>query len=165
MKYRNIILILLLFGLTACNNNTKNIQIDNSNEIKTKLSCYNEGYLFHSKKSVEHIMYLDKDNKLVQYEHIEKYFDFDDDNDFNMICEGSAEEEVNNNKLYPYLKEKANCNKEIKEVTISDLYYINKLDSKNKLRSDELIDSLDDNYLLDIDKYKTSISKKGYTCK
>ena len=109
-------------------------------------------------------MYLDKDNKLVQYEHIEKYFDFDDDNNFNMICEGSVEEEVNNNKIYPYLKEVANCDRDAKEVIISDMYYVSKLDSKSKLPSDELEESLDDNYVFDIDSYKAAIGKKGYTC-
>ena len=162
---KKIILLCILASLsiiTGCNNNSQNK--DATNTTKTKLYCYHETYLFHSKKSVEHIILLDKDNKLVDYEYIEKYYDFDDDNDFNMICEGSEEEEENNNKIYPYLKETADCNKESKEVKISDVYYISKLDSKNKLPSTELKESLNKEYILDVNSYKESISKKGYTC-
>lgn len=161
--------VLGLFTITGCGNAEKNLndnskKAESTNEIKTKLSCYHETYLFHSKKSVEHIVSLNKDNKLIGYEYIEKYYEFDDDYDFNMICEGAPEEAENNNKIYPYLKEAANCNKDSMEVTISDLFDISKLETKNPLKSNELIEALNDDYIVDIENYETAIGKKGYIC-
>lgn len=162
----SLLIIISLFVITGCgsntNNNSKNKE--STNEIKTKLSCHHETSLFHSKKSVEHIVSLNKDNKLIGYEYIEKYYDFDDDNNFNMICDGAPEEAELNNKSYDYLKEVANCNQNSKEITISDLYDISKLVSKNPLKSKELVESLDDDYVVDIENFKTAIGKKGYIC-
>lgn len=165
--FLGLIVFVSLFAIAGCgkstNDNSKHTQ--SSNKIKTKLSCYHETYLFHSKKSVEHIMSLNKENKLIEYEYIERYFEFDETGgDFDLICEASPAEAENNNKMYPYLKETAECNKDSKEVKISDVYDISKLESKNPLKSDELIDSLDDNYKLDIENYKNAIGKKGYIC-
>ena len=165
--FLGLIVFVSLFAIAGCgkstNDNSKHTQ--SSNKIKTKLSCYHETYLFHSKKSVEHIMSLNKENKLIEYEYIERYFEFDETGgDFDLICEASPAEAENNNKMYPYLKETAECNKDSKEVKISDVYDISKLESKNPLKSDELIDSLDDNYKLDIENYKNAIGKKVYIC-
>lgn len=165
-----LILVIAFFIITGCSNKDNNVsniekKVEKNNEIKTTISCYNEGFLFHSKKSVDHIMFLDKDNKLIKYEHIEKYFSFDDDNDFTMICEGAPEEAENNNKLYNYLNEVADCNKESKEVTITDIYDISKMESKNKIPSDEVKDNLNDDFILDVDGFKSAIGNKGYTCR
>ena len=170
MKKKLLLCLLVLIGMitiTGCGSKTNNSlkEIKNVNKVKTKLSCYHETYLWHSKKSVEHIVFLNKDNKLIGYEYIEKYYEFDETGgDFNIICEGAPEEAENNNKMYPYLKEVANCNKDSMEVTISDLYDISKLETKNPLKSDELKKSLDDNYIVNIENFKTTIGKKGYTC-
>lgn len=161
-----LILVLIIFVITGCSSNTeKNNKIDNKIENITTLSCYHETYLFHSKKSVEHIISINKDNKITNYKYIEKYYEFDDDNDFSMICEGAPEEAENNNKLYNYLNEVANCNKNNKEVTISDTYNISKLETKNKIPTQEIKDNLDDNFILDVDGFKDAIGNKGYTCK
>ena len=67
-----LILIAGLFVLTGCGNNTnsndssENVTSNMENEITTTISCYNEGYLFKSKKYVEHVFYLNKDNKLIK---------------------------------------------------------------------------------------------------
>ena len=167
----SLLVLVLLFTITGCRSNTNDsskdnsIKTDSTNEIKTKLSCYHETYLFHSKKSVEHIVSLNKDNKLIGYEYIEKYFEFDETGgDFNIICDNAPAEAENNDKMYPYLKEVAECNKDSMEVKISDVYDISKLESKNPLKSKELIESLDDDYIVDIDNLKNAIGKKGYTC-
>jgi hypothetical protein len=81
-----------------------------------------------------------------------------------MICDGATEEAELHNKSYDYLKEVANCNQNSKEITISDLYDISKLVSKNLLKSKELVESLDDDYVVDIENFKTAIGKKGYIC-
>lgn len=173
MKKKSIIFLLILlavFIITGCGSNSNNFSKDNSknngstNEIKTELSCHHETSLFHSKKSVEHIVSLNKDNKLIGYEYIEKYYDFDDDNNFNMICDGATEEVELNNKSYDYLKEMANCNRNSKDVTISDLYDLSKLESKTQLKSKELVESLDADYVVNIENFKTAIGKKGYIC-
>ena len=82
-----------------------------------------------------------------------------------MICEGAPEEAENNNKLYNYLNEVANCNKDNKEVTISDTYNISILETKNKIPTQEIKDNLDDNFILDVEGFKNAIGTKGYVCK
>lgn len=162
-----LLFIIVIATITGCSNNKNNSrkQTQQTSELKTKLSCYHETYLFHSKKSVEHILSLNKDNKLIGYEYIEKYYEFDETGgDFNLICDNAPAEAENNNKMYPYLKEVASCNKDSMEVTISDLYDMTKLKSKKTLKLTELIESLDDNYIVDIENFKGLIGKKGYIC-
>ncbi len=153
-----------LFFITGCGSNTNQNSKENKNEAKTKLSCSSEWFLFHSKKSMEYIIYLNKDNQLIDYETIEKYYAFDNDSNFNMICEGAPEEAELRNKSYDYVNEKAECNEEMKEVTIFDKYDISKLTSKDYLLSKELAQYLNDEYLLDLDNYKNLMTSKGYTC-
>lgn len=164
---KKILLSLLVLSLiiTGCSKNNDNKK-ESSNENKnvTKLSCYSDVYLFHSKKYVEHIISYDEDNKLVGYEYIEKYYEFDETGgDFNLICDVSPEEAENNNKMYKYKKEVAECNRDNMEVKITDTYDISKLESKKYL-PDVLEDNLDDNYVFDVDNYKNAISSKGYIC-
>ena len=162
-----IILIVGLFILTGCENNAENTSKDDNknieDEIKTTISCFKEGYLFKSKKSVEHVLYLNKDNKLIKYEHIEKYYDFTDDNDYKMISEGVDAEAELNNRTYNYRKETAEVKEEPKEVTITDLYDISKMDSKNKFPSDELEDNLSKDFILNLENYKRVMTDKQYT--
>lgn len=164
-----LILIAGLFVLTGCGNNTnsndslENVTSNIENEITTTISCYNEGYLFKSKKYVEHVFYLNKDNKLIKYEHIEKYFEFTDDDNYKMISEGAYDEAELNNRTYKYLNETVEVNNDLKEVTITDLYDISKLESKNKLPTDELKENLNDDYILDLENYKNVMTNKQYT--
>jgi len=167
-----IVLVSGLFILTGCGNNSENngsnnssneISKDTKTEIKKTISSFKEGHLFKSKKSVEHVMYLNEDNKLIKYEHIEKYYDFTDDNDYKMIAEGAPDEAELNNKTYKYLNETVDIKTDPKEVTITDTYEISKLEAKKQLPSDELEDSLDDNYIMNIENYKKTMTDKGYT--
>ena len=168
-----ILLCIGLFILTGCKNNPENTlnevaektEITNDNKIETIFSFYSEGFLFKSKKSVEHVIYLDKNNKLVKYEHIEKYFEFTDDNNYNMIAEGVYDEAELNNRTYKYLNETVEVKDDSKEVTISDMYDISKLESKNQLPSDELEDNLSDDYILNVENYKNAMTNKKYTYK
>ena len=155
-----------LFIITGCGDKEEKTdkKEDSTVSVKTKLSCSMEQYLFHSRKRVEHIISLDKDNKLVGYEYTEKYYEFDDDNEFNTICEDAPEEAVNNTKIFKSLTETANCNRDSREVNISDVYDISKLESKKTLPSDYLEDNLDDKYILNVDNYKNTMTSKGYTC-
>ena len=148
---------------TGCTKKEDNVS-KNKKEVKTKLSCYMEWTLFHSKKSVEHIIYLDKDNVLKDYERTEKYFNFDKEDEFNMICEGSAEEAELDNKLYDFKVQEANCDRSRGEVTIKDTYDMSKVTAKTKLPDEDLRDYLDDNYKLDINAYKKFVMNKGYAC-
>ncbi len=164
-----IVLIAGLFVLTGCGNNTnsndssENATSNTENEITTTISCYNEGYLFKSKKYVEHVFYLNKDNKLIKYEHIEKYFEFTDDDNYKMISEGAYDEAELNNRTYKYLTETVEVNSDFKEVAIKDLYDISKIESKNNLPNEELKDNLSDNYIFDLENYKKVMEKKQYT--
>lgn len=110
-------------------------------------------------------MSMNKDNKLVGYEYIEKYYDFDETGgDFEIICEGAPEEAENNNRLYKYLTERAECDRNNKSIVISDLYDITKLESKRNIPTSEIKESLDDDYILNIEKLKSTLSMKGYSC-
>lgn len=156
---KKIILLLIFvvcFLLVGCGKN-KNIENSNSNssEVKTKLSCYKDGYLFHSKKRVENKISLDKNNKLIDYEYIEVYSDFDNDEEFNMICDGSYEEAENNNKMYNYLNQIAVCNRDTRIVTISNKYNLLKIPSKNVLESKYVKDNLDADYIFYLENYKS----------
>ena len=155
--YLYLYILFNLLLICGCSKTEENTSKTESNSISRTISCYNETYLFKSKKSVEHILSISKGNHLVQYESIEKYFDFTDFDDFNMICDGSSEEAENNNKLYPYLKEVADCNRDSMQVTISDVYDISKLESKNNIPTDLVKDALNDQFLIDIDSFKTNI--------
>ena len=140
-----LILIAGLFVLTGCGNNTnsndssENVTSNMENEITTTISCYNEGYLFKSKKYV------------------------DDDDNYKMISEGAYDEAELNNRTYKYLTETVEVNSDSKEVTIKDLYDISKLESKNKLPTDELKENLNDDYILDLENYKNVMTNKQYT--
>ena len=163
-----IMLIGVLFIFTGCKKNEKHvsessIQQNINNDITTTISCYSDVYLFKSKKYVEHVFYLNKDNKLIKYEYIEKYHTFTDDNDFKMISEGADDEAELNNRTYKYLNETVKVNNDPKEVTITDLYDISKVDSKNKLPTKELKENLSDDFILDLENYKNVMAKKNYT--
>ena len=162
------ILIIMLITVTGCSKKDDSSVGNNKSEknrvVKTKLSCYQEWSLFHSKKSIEHVIYLDQDNVLMDYERTEKYFQFDKEDEFNMICDGSAEEAELDNKLYDFKVQTANCDRSRGEVTILDKYDISKLTAKTKLPDEVLRDFLDDNYKLDISAFKTTIMNKGYVC-
>ena len=180
MKRNNIVILIIvilvsgLFVLTGCGKNSVNSNGNSTstseeknkgtkNEIKTTISCFKEGYLFKSKKSVEHIMYLNEDHKLIKYEYIEKYYDFTDDNDYKMISEGAPDEAELKNKMYKHLNETVDIKTDPKEVKITDTYDISKLEAKKQLPSDELEYSLDDNYVMNIENYKKTMTDKGYT--
>jgi len=91
-------------------------------------------------------------------------FTHSNDNDFNMICEGSLEEAENNTKIYDHLKETAECKKDLKEISIYDEYDILKIKSKNTIPDKYVYYYLTDEYILDIDNYKSFITSKGYNC-
>ena len=161
-----IIILLSLFTVVGCTKKEeKTTKTKEKDVVKTKLSCSKEFYLFHSKKSVEYIIYLDKDNKLIGFDEIDKYYEFDNDNEFNSICEVAPEEAVNNTKIFKHLTEKAECNQDTREVTIYDEFDISKLNSKETIPSDVAKENIDNNYILNLDNYKNEITSKGYTCK
>lgn len=51
------------------------------------------------------------------------------------------------------------------EVTITDTYDISKLENKNPLHTKELNENTDDNFILDVEEFKSAIGTKGYICK
>ena len=160
-----ICLLALLILFTGCTRKKEtNNEEQKSKEVKTTLSCFKEGYLFHSKKSVEHIIKVDADNNLLYYEYIEKYYDFDGDYDFNMICEGAPEEAENNNKTYDYMTETADCNKSNREVTISDVYKMDKLNPKKSGLTDDVKTYLSDDLVMDIIGFRKTMIDKEYSC-
>ena len=82
-----------------------------------------------------------------------------------MICEGAPEEAENNNKMYSYLKETADCNKETKVVTVTDLYDMSKIDDKKYISTQFIVDYLDNSlYTFDLEGFKRTITGRGYTC-
>ena len=158
MKNKIIISILLLISFFVTTGCTKE-----SNKVNTIVSCYHDFTLFHSNQHIENKIYLDSNNKLIDYEYIEMYSAFDSDNEYNMICDGSKEEAINNNKLYEYLNQSSKC--ETDKVTITNKYDMSKVTSKNNLEGKHIKNYLDDNYILDLDNYKETITSKGYTCR
>lgn len=163
-----VILMIGVISLTGCNNNTDNSStevINNTeNEIKTTMSFYHETYLFKSKKSVKYIIYLNENNKLIKLGYIEKYYEFTDDNDYKTISEGAPEEAELNNRTYSYLNETVDVNQESKEVTITDLYDVSKVESRSKLPFNEIKDNLNDEFIFNLENYKNTMTGKGYTC-
>lgn len=167
-----VAIAIAIFCIVGINNGAKEPGADSgaadnattTNDIETVLSFYHETYLFHSKKSVKYILSLDKDNRLVGYEYVEKYYDFDETGgDFELICQESPAEAINNTKIFKFLTETAECNRDAMEVTITDVYDISKFDSKNNISKAEIVDNLDDNYILNVENLKTALSNKGYT--
>ena len=151
------VFVVVLFLIAGCAKNK-------DNGVKTKLSCYKDFTLFHSKQHIENKIYLDKNNKLIDYEYIESYSEFDSDNEYNMICNGSKDEAENNNKLYEYLTQSSNCDSAKRIVNIYNKYDLSKVSSKNNLEGKNMKNFLDDNYVLDLENYKRTITDKGYTC-
>ena len=85
------------------------------------------------------------------------------ENDYKTISEGVDAEAELNNRTYKYLHETAEVNSDSKEVTITDVYDISKVDSKNKLPTNELKENLSDEFILDLDNYKNVMTNKNYT--
>ena len=85
----SLIVIVALFTITGCgkSDNKESSNATKNDEVVNKSSCVAEEYLFHSKKRVKNIIYLDKNNKVINYERIETLYDFDSDSDFNMNYE------------------------------------------------------------------------------
>ena len=106
------------------------------------------------------VEYVNEDNVK---KHIEKYFEFTDDDNYKMISEGAYDEAELNNRTYKYLTETVEVNSDSKEVAIKDLYDISKIESKNNLPNEELKDNLSDNYIFDLENYKKVMEKKQYT--
>ena len=172
MKNKIILLVIItmVFITSGCskrnsdNHEESVYKKEDINEIKTKITCSRENTLFHSKQKIEYTYSLNEDNKVINFKKGEKYYSFDDDNDFNMICEGSLDEAENNTKIYDHLKETAECKKDLKEISIYDEYDILKIKSKNTIPDKYVYDYLTDEYILDIDNYKSFITSKGYNC-
>lgn len=168
-KKLNIILIiimcLVLVGCSKNENDELKVNEKDNNKVKTILSCYHEFTLFHSKQHIENKIYLDKNNKLVDYEYKEVYFEFDSDNEYTRTCDGLKDEAVNNTKIYDYLTQTSNCNSDTRVVTISNKYDLSKVTSKNNLEGKNIKNFLNDEYILDLESYKNNITSKGYICK
>lgn len=152
----SLLVVVTLISLTGCGNN---------NKVETILSCSKDFTLFHSKQHIENKIYLDKSNKLIDYEYIESYTDFDSDNEYNSICDGSKDEAENNTKIYPYLTQTSECFTNPRKVTIYNKYDLSKVTSKNNLEGKNMREFLNDEYILDIENYKNTLTNKGYTCK
>lgn len=146
---------------TTDNSNNNNNNVDN--EIAKTISCSKDFFLFKSQKYVEHIFYLNKDNKLIKYDYIEKYHTFTDDNEFKTISEGVEDEAELNNRTYPYLHETPVVSNDPKEVTITDTYDISKMESKNKIPTTEIKENLSEDFVLDVENLKNVMINKEYT--
>ena len=146
---------------TTDNSNNNNNNVDN--EIAKTISCSKDFFLFKSQKYVEHIFYLNKDNKLIKYDYIEKYHTFTDDNEFKTISEGVDAEAELNNRTYPYLHETPVVSNDPKEVTITDTYDISKMESKNKIPTTEIKENLREDFVLDVENLKNVMINKEYT--
>ena len=146
---------------TTDNSNNNNNNVDN--EIAKTISCSKDFFLFKSQKYVEHIFYLNKDNKLIKYDYIEKYHTFTDDNEFKTISEGVDAEAELNNRTYPYLHETPVVSNDPKEVTITDTYDISKMESKNKIPTTEIKENLSEDFVLDVENLKNVMINKEYT--
>ena len=146
---------------TDNSNNNNNNNVDN--EIAKTISCSKDFFLFKSQKYVEHIFYLNKDNKLIKYDYIEKYHTFTDDNEFKTISEGVEDEAELNNRTYPYLHETPVVSNDPKEVTITDTYDISKMESKNKIPTTEIKENLSEDFVLDVENLKNVMINKEYT--
>ena len=133
----------------------------NNETISTMLSCYNEEELSNYKKRIDYISYLDKNNKLVGFEKIEKYYDFKKEKEYNNTCDSLNNKVENKNE---YLNEKIVCNKNFREVTIYDEYDLLKVSDK-KILLEDINESLDDSFILDVEKYKKDFFNKDYFCK
>jgi hypothetical protein len=86
------------------------------------------------------------------------------DNEYTRTCDGLKDEAENNTKMYDYLIQTSNCNNDSKEVTISDKYDLSKITSKNKLGGKHIKNYLNDEFILDIEKYRNDVTSKGYIC-
>ena len=148
----NLLLIVALFAVTGCSG------------AKTKLSCYKDFTLFHSKQHIENKIYLDKNNRLIGYEYIESYYEFDSDNEYDSACTTAKDEALNNTKIYDYLTQTYNCSNNPRMVSMIYKYDLSKVTSKNNLEGKNMRGYLDDKYVLDVDNYKNSVTGKGYTC-
>ena len=156
MKTKLIALLLVIASI---------ITLTGCSKTKTELSCSKDFTLFHSKQHLENKIYLDKNNKLIYYEYLESYSEFDSDNEYNSICDGSKDEAVNNTKIYAYLTQTSNCDSNKRIVTILNKYDLSKVYSKNNLEGKNMREYLNDEYVLDVDNYKKNLTDKGYTCK
>lgn len=169
MKRKLIIFLVVSIGLllVGCDKNESNeLKVNKKdNKIKTVLSCYHDFTLFHSKQHIENKIYLDNNNKLVDYEYKEVYFEFDSENEYTRTCDGLKDEALNNTKIYDYLTQTTDCNPNTKEVTISNKYDISKVNTKGKLEGKNMKEFLSDDFILDLESYKNSVTSKGYICK
>lgn len=161
------LVFVICFALVGCSkteNNKTDKKVKESNKVKTILSCHKDFTLFHSKQHLENKIYLDKNNKLIDYEYTESYYEFDSDNEYTRTCEGLVGEAENNTKIYDYLTQTANCDSNKHEVSYTSKYDMSKVTSKGKLEGKNMKEYLDDNFILDLENYKNAVSGKGYTC-
>ena len=149
-----------LFLLVGCNDKTEEKEETTKNEIKTTMTCSKDFYLFHSRQRLENTVYVDSDNKLVKYVAKEIYFEFDSEEEKNRTCEGLTDE-ANADTKKDYLAATAECSDSVSSIYTYD---VSKLPSKSYIPKEEIKDNLDDNYKLDLDNYKTTLTNKQYTC-
>ena len=159
----SLLVIVALFTITGCgkSDNKESSNDVKNDEVVNKSSCVGEEYLFHSKKRVQNIIYLDKNNKVIDYERIETLYDFDSDSDFNTnyeICEEASEESTN------YYTQVGDCNRDKRILTITSKYNISKMKSKNAFPTKYIKDNISDDFILDLDSYLNVVNKNGYVC-
>ena len=109
----------------------------------------------------KNIIYLDKNNKVINYERIETLYDFDSDSDFNMnyeICEDASKENFN------YYTQVGDCNRDTRILTITSKYNISKMKSKEAFPTKYIRDNISDDFILDLDNYLSIVNKNGYVC-
>ena len=159
----SLIVIVALFTITGCgkSDNKESSNATKNDEVVNKSSCVAEEYLFHSKKRVKNIIYLDKNNKVINYERIETLYDFDSDSDFNMnyeICEDASKE------IFNYYTQVGDCNRDTRILTITSKYNISKMKSKEAFPTKYIRDNISDDFILDLDNYLSIVNKNGYVC-
>ena len=161
--FLSIFVVITLVTLTGCgkSDNKESSNDVKNDEVRIKSSCVGEEYLFHSRKRVQNILYLDKNNKVVDYERVETLYDFDSDNEFNTnyeICEDASKEK------FEYYTQVGDCNRDTRILTITFKYNISKLKSKNAFPTKYIKDNISDDFILDLDSYLSMVKKNGYVC-
>ena len=154
-----VLIIIIVIGILFIKNRDVVSNIGSS-DYEKGYSCTKEEIIDGERSDYEVIVYVDKKNKLNRYVVNSTSF-LNDESSYEKVCNVLTKEY----KKEKYKNFEVLCEKELKSVTTIKAYFTSDFTTSSLVNYDTIKEHINDEFVLDIDSYKDSMTSNGFTCK